>query len=48
MEEIKIPDDQRERIDSIINYWFGETKDRNAPPSQNNFKKWFGSSVETD
>jgi len=36
------------KIQAILNYWFGENTDRNAPASRDSFKKWFMSTPEID
>ena len=37
-----------ERIDSILNFWFGDGEDRNKAAKPAQFKKWFMCKPEDD
>ncbi|CDW86869.1 membrane protein [Stylonychia lemnae] len=48
MEGPQLNDDQRSRIQAILNYWYIPGSDRNGDIDPSLFKKWFGASAETD
>ena len=48
MSSQQIGDSDRQKINEILNFWFGEGVDRNQGAPGESFKRWFSSTPEFD